>query len=295
MGCTRILRSFLLYSVVLSVATAAPQHVLAAQFTKLVVLGDSLSDTGNVYAVTAGTVPASPPYYAGRFSNGPVWVEYLADALDLEAINHAYGGAKTDHGNLFDGLGGMDFPGLADEIVTLLAQPGGTDPDGLYVVWAGANDFRAALARGTTPDMLAIIGNIVNAVGTLSFSGAQHIVVPNLPDLGLTPEGRASGIAPLLTLLSATFNTNLQAALAAHAPDAVVIDIFRLMDQTVNDPSEYGFTNVTTPCLTSAGVCAAPEEYLFWDHIHPTTHGHAVLADKFAKAINQAFVKQHRH
>ena len=290
---SRLFRSLLVCSVVLSI-TAVAQHASARQFTKLVVLGDSLSDTGNVYAATVGTVPASPPYYAGRFSNGPVWVEYLAEALDLEADNYAYGGAQTDHANLFDGLGGIDFPGLADEVVALMAQPGGLDPGAVYVVWAGANDFRAALSRGTAPDMLAMIGNIVNAVGTLYFAGAQHVVVPNLPDLGLTPEGRASGIGPLVTLLSETFNSNLQAALAAHAPDAIVMDIFRLMNQTVNDPSEYGFTNVTSPCLTKSGVCEAPGEYLFWDHVHPTTHGHAVLAENFAKAINQAFVKQHR-
>jgi len=290
---SRLFRSLLLCSIVLSLVSAV-QHASAGQFTKLVVFGDSLSDTGNVYAVTAGAVPPSPPYYAGRFSNGPVWAEYLAAALDLPAVNYAYGGAQTDRGNLFDGFAGIDFPGLADEVAGFTAQPGGADPDALYIVWAGANDFRAALARGTTPNILAIIGNILNAVGALCFAGAQHVVAPNLPELGLTPEGRASGVGPLATLLSETFNTYLEAALATHAPNTVRIDVFRLMNQTVNDPSEYGFTNVTSKCLTGAGVCAAPEEYLFWDHVHPTTHGHAVLADKFARAINQGFVKQHR-
>lgn len=272
----------------------APVSSSAGQFTKLVVFGDSLSDTGNVFAVTLGTVPPSPPYYAGRFSNGPVWVEYLAAALDLPVENFAYGGAQTDHGNLFDGLFAIDFPGLSDQIAFFTGQPGAVDPDAIYVVWAGANDFRAALSRGQTPDIMAVITNLLNAVGALYFAGAQHVVVPNLPDLGLTPEGLASGAGPLVTLLSEAFNTYLEATLAAHAPNAVRLDVFRLVNQTVNDPSEYGFTNVTTPCLTVVGVCAAPDAHLFWDHVHPTTHGHAVLADKFAKAINQALVRQHR-
>ncbi|HDV5785644.1 TPA: hypothetical protein RJD83_002616 [Legionella pneumophila] len=42
----------------------------------IVVFGDGLSDNGNLYAYTNHRRPASPAYYNGRFSNGPVWVEY---------------------------------------------------------------------------------------------------------------------------------------------------------------------------------------------------------------------------
>jgi outer membrane lipase/esterase len=291
---SRLLRSVQLCALVLTVLSAA-LPASARQLTKLVVFGDSLSDTGAVFAVTQGAVPPSPPYYAGRFSNGPVWAEYLGAALDLPVENYAYGGAQTDHGNLFDGLFGIDFPGLSDEIELYLGQPGRVDRHAIYVVWAGANDFRAALARGETPDIAGMVSNLLNAIGALYLAGARYVVVPNLPDLGLTPEGRASGAGPLVTLLSETFNTHLEEALAVHAPQAIRLDVFRLMHKTVDDPSDYGLTNVTAPCLTSAGVCAAPDEYLFWDHVHPTTHGHAILARKLAKAINQAVVRHHHY
>ena len=254
-------------------------------------LGDSLSDTGAVFAVTHGAVPASP-YYAGRFSNGPVWPEYLGSALSIPVQNFAYGGAQTSSANLFDGL---DFPGLSDEVALVTGQSAVLDPDAIYVVWAGANDFRAALAKGQTPDIAGMVNNILNAVGALYFAGAQHVVVPNLPDLGVTPEGRASGSGPIVTFLSETFNEHLEAALVANVPAAIRLDIFRLMQQTINDPSEYGFTNVTTPCLTPAGVCADASGYLFWDHVHPTTRGHALLAESFAKAINQAVLRRHNN
>ncbi|MGH7344279.1 MAG: SGNH/GDSL hydrolase family protein [Candidatus Rokuibacteriota bacterium] len=289
----RLFRSVQLCSIVLSVLLAA-LPASAGQFTKLVVFGDSLSDTGAVFTLTQGAVPQSPPYYAGRFSNGPVWADYLSWALDLPVENFAYGGAQTDQRNLFDGFMGIDFPGLSDEITLFTEQPGAIDPRAVYVVWAGANDFRAALSRHETPDIEAIVSNILNAIGALDHAGAKYVVVPNLPNLGLTPEGRASGSGPLVTFLSETFNAHLEQALAAQAPRAIRLDVFRLMNRTVNDPSEFGFTNVTTPCLTSAGVCAAPDQYLFWDHVHPTTHGHAVLAEKFAKAINQAVLRRHR-
>src|SRR4051812_8541313 len=97
---SRLLGSALLCSFVLWLASPT-FPASAGQFTKLVVLGDSLSDTGNLFAATGGAIPPSP-YYLGRFSNGPVWVEYLAEALDVPFEDYAYGGAKTDEGNLFD-------------------------------------------------------------------------------------------------------------------------------------------------------------------------------------------------
>ena len=294
MNRSRLLSSVQFCVLVLLVLSSA-LPAAAGQFARLVVFGDSLSDTGAVFAVTQGAVPPSPPYYAGRFSNGPVWPDYLGAALSLPVENFAYGGAQTDHANLFDGLFGIDFPGLSDEIALFTGRSAAADPDAIYVVWAGANDFRAALSKGQTPDMAAMITNILNAIDALYLAGARYVVVPNLPDLGLTPEGRASGAGPLITFLSATFNQHLEDALAARAPRAIRLDVFRLMTQVVNDPTEYGFTNVTTPCLTPAGVCGDPDGYLFWDHVHPTTHGHAVLADKLAKAINQAILRRHRH
>jgi phospholipase/lecithinase/hemolysin len=264
------------------------------RFGKLVVFGDSLSDTGNVFAMTAGTVPAPSRYYAGRFSNGPVWVEYLGDALDLPFENYAYGGALTDNANLFDGVGGLNFPGLRDEIHAYTQRPEGIDRRAIHVVWAGANDFRAALSKGQTPDIHAMIGNLLEAVDTLYAAGARYIVVSNLPDLGLTPEGLASGVGPFITLLSATFNEYLAAALAVHPAGVVQIDVFQQMHDTISHPEEYGFVNVSTPCLMAASVCAEPDTYLFWDHVHPTTRGHEVLAETFAKAIEQTLVKRDR-
>src|ERR1700720_1020420 len=45
-------------------------------FTALYAFGDSLSDTGRNPA-------PGPSYYNGRYSNGPLWVEYLSAQLGL--------------------------------------------------------------------------------------------------------------------------------------------------------------------------------------------------------------------
>lgn len=50
------------------------------EITGLNVFGDSLMDAGNLFNLTG--LPPSPPYDQ-KFSNGPIWVEQLADELNL--------------------------------------------------------------------------------------------------------------------------------------------------------------------------------------------------------------------
>jgi hypothetical protein len=56
------------------------------------------------------------------------------------------------------------------------------------------------------------------------------------------------------------------------------IDIFSAFHDVVADPGAFGFSNVTDPCFDGTTVSGDPDEYLFWDGVHPTTKGHRVLA-----------------
>src|SRR5687767_14594773 len=86
-------------------------------FERIIVLGDSLSDTGNFFELSGGFPP--PPYFEGRASNGRLWVEYLADGFGMSipaGDNFAVYGATTSSLNINDGMGGQDFPGLREEV-----------------------------------------------------------------------------------------------------------------------------------------------------------------------------------
>ncbi len=247
----------------------------ASSFSSVIVYGDSLSDNGNLYALI-GYPPA--PYYDGRFSNGPVAAEQLATNLGAPLYDFAVGGATSGVGNYIDGgtqtaVGSLGLPGMQTEVAesaALLASP--IVPSSLFLVWGGANDF----LTGGSPTVAA--ANVDAIVAELEGDGAENILVPGLPDLGLTPDFTGD---PLATAYTDAFNSALVAGLPG---DAIYFDTDNLLNEVVADPAAFGFSNVTTPCFNGTTVCDDPSQYLFWDGFHPTTAADTILADDFENA-----------
>lgn len=115
-------------------------------------------------------------------------------------------------------------------------------------------------------------------------AGAQHILVPGMPDLGLTPDYLAMGPAAAAeaTALSLYFNHELVTLL----PKGVVYyNTFGFMHAVEANPGLYGFDHLNTPCFNGTTVCSTPDTYLFWDGFHPTTYADSLLAAQFEKAV----------
>lgn len=289
---------------VLAAWTLVSAAAVAAPISSIVVFGDALSDTGNTFIATGGTAPA-PPYSNGRFSDGPVWVEALAQALNVPAgsvapylsggENYAFGGART-------GASTSPTPGV-------LAQLGGfwnvagtrlADPDALYIFAGGLGDMRDARSafQSTSPGDQAgreaaadaAVANLANAVSFLASRGATRVLILNLPDLGATPEAIGLGLAAASTDAALRFNANLSAVEASLEAqfaglDVILFDWFAVTeairgDATQNGGATYGITNVVAPCggfSGSAGAsCAAS---LYSDSLHPSAVAHAIYAN----------------
>ena len=265
--------------------------------SSLIVFGDSLSDMGNVEAATLGIVPGSS-YYSGRFSNGPVWVERLANNLGVGPLapstaggtNYAYGGAETGT----NGIGSVFIRDVDLQLADYLASRI-VDPNALYVVWAGANDLFDGETNVNVP-----IGNVVATLESLAARGARHFLVPNLPILGRIPNYNRDPVASVaFDALSHQYNGQFETAiesLADRQPQATFyrLDVGEAFASLVTDPAAWGLTNWFDPAApglnpgaifyNKSRIVAHPEQYLFWDKIHPTTVVHAILGD-YAKLL----------
>lgn len=272
----------------------------APPFNSLVVFGDSLSDVGDspsavtsLYKVLGGVCARPcPPYDDGRFSNGPVASEYLAEALFPGAVNtanfasYAVAGATTGNENSGNDIEPVfNLPGMQQEVNLYMSNSGSAaDPNALYLLWGGANDYDI---NDSPVQAASNIGGYLNILAT---AGATHFLVPNLPDLGLTPAAQMDGEVAEAHAFTETFNTALAGELGSvnAAFPAVTIyqfDTFSLLNDVVQNPAGYGFTNVTDACISSID-CADPDSrFLYWDDSHPTTEAHAILGAAFASAV----------
>jgi outer membrane lipase/esterase len=248
--------------------------------------GDSLSDTGNASIATGGAVPG-PNYAPGRFTDGPnttpattgpigLWVEQLASKLGAaDPQPFLNGGTNYAVASAMTGSNGLD--GITDQINYFTAQhPLGASSTALYTIWGGANDF---FFGNNTPGTAASVADSLYAnIQTLAGKGAKDFLWVNLPPLGLTPRGGSNG-STLEQEVSA-FNQEWAVDLAklqGQGVNVVGVDVFSLFLQVAQNPGAYGFTNITDPAQGLTGI--NPNNYLFWDMEHPTTAGHAAIAD----------------
>lgn len=190
-------------------------HVDGGAVSRIVVFGDSLSDAGLLrerLKVLPGTA-----YWGGRFSNGPVWADYLEALLDLPVQNHALGGAtvsprplgKSEHileqieqrGQSF--VSGSTHRQVEDYIQRFLAAENmHSTRETLFILWAGANDYISkAPFSGSIETLLDspkaeggyenVVSEVARALGLqvhkLYAAGARRFLLVNLPPLGRTP------------------------------------------------------------------------------------------------------------
>lgn len=253
----------------------------SASFDEIVIFGDSLSDNGNLVFIEDQPAPDPELYWQGRFSNGPVWVEYLAGAqhLNVPLTDRALGGAQSD---------GLVPPGVIQQVITYVTTNDAPSPNTLFIIWIGGNDYLNA-----DEDFQTVVSNINDAMDELAQFGALNLLILNLPDLGAIPDTLGSPEPPEPTAFSNDFNAGLANMLASFKTDYPEIqvfefDVFSFEMSVRNNLTAYGFVNMTEPSpnfeipnnFDGAG-------YVFWDERHPTTSMHSLIADEVLTLLNE--------
>jgi len=276
----------------LLLSTFIPLKAAAKNFDQLYVFGDSLSDTGNLYKLTKDQIPLTPPYFKGRFSNGPVWVETLGTKLKIPTAatkNFAVGGATTTKTNSLNQLLGVQLPSLPTQLNTFGSTVSKPSPNALYVLWVGANDYLILPKEKRTTNTQVVVNRISNSVNQLIAEGARTIVVVNLPDLGKLPQEKALATSSAVSGVTKRHNRNLNKALQTLAQQnrkvkIVPVDVNSLLNRVVANPKKYGFTNLSDSCLGNP-KCTNPNQYLYWDNIHPSARAHKLIGEYALKQV----------
>ena len=297
--------------IVAALALSFVAGAASAQFSNFYVFGDSLSD--------AGTFKPIVPPGAGLYTTnpGPMWTQFLASRYGLTSTPANQGGNDYAEGGARIALNPgvpSSFPPTANAtpVLTQIAHylaTGPADPNALYSVWAGGNDFFTQFglfASGaiTQTQLLGAIGlaatQLVGGVAQLQGAGAHNLMVFNLPDAGKTPDGIGTGQGAAIGQVVNVFNSTLNTGLNQIGGNVIRVNIYQLFNEVIADPTRYGFTNVTGRACTNdfggrpyALFCTpdtlvspdAPNTYLFADGNHPTTAGMKLIAQLAASMI----------
>jgi phospholipase/lecithinase/hemolysin len=354
-------RFFVLFAIMFSLFCSHSFAGEGTPFNKIVFLGDSLSDNGNLYNKDWGYLPKSPPYYEGRFTNGYVWSEYATkyfyDQNYISSENYAVGGETTVFHNPWSGF--LPWT-LGDSLTSYYAHSFWTDRSTtLFVIWIGANDY---LPGSTDVEGLttSVTDTIRDDIISLINSGANNFLIINLPNLSVIPYAAQKHMEENLRDLSLTHNAKLAEKVNIH-----LFDLNALFTDVLTHPDEYNkkynvhITNTTDACweggfslrnnqfgnavnenniaaafsqylqaqaklhptklgankIDTAGMahaivtnpqlmeayqttlraeegqkpCANPDNYLYWDHVHPTAIVHKLLFEEIKQFMFQHY------
>ncbi|CAK13399.1 esterase EstP [Pseudomonas entomophila] len=297
-----------------SQAIAAP-----SPYSSLIVFGDSLSDAGQFPDLTGGTAgmrftnrdangnyaPVSPMILGGRLglSDGSLGPSTsLTNQLRgiPDGNNWAVGGYTTQQ--ILDSITTTSKavipPGQPGSGTVLRQRPGylanglGADPNALYYLTGGGNDFLQGLV--TSPATAAAAGaRLAASAEALQQAGARYIMVWLLPDLGQTPSFSGTPQQGPLSQLSSVFNQSLVSQLAGIDAEIIPLNIPVLLQEALASPAQFGLATgqnlvgtcysggncVGNPVYGANGTTPDPTKLLFNDSVHPTIAGQQLIAD----------------
>ena len=268
-------------------ATASPPVNPPGRY---IVFGDSLVDAGNANIATGGAAaPAALGYFQGRFTNGPVWTDWLNKAATgrfttpflAGGDSYAVGGARGANDSFIPPFP-QPIPGLNSQLGIYAGASGGVvDPNAVYTLVFGNNDVNA-IQSGDTAGLTAqqfgalYASNMANAAVGLYLGGATKIILLGVPNPG-EPEG---------VTLQAQLDAALDAASAGVPGLSSVLyrfDLFDFFTRLRAHPTQFGLaanTDFFTPCLVARlpGPGIDCTGYFSFDGTHPTAPVHLALA-----------------
>jgi len=278
-------------------------------YSKLYVFGDSLVDSGNAFIATGGA-EASPVdgFYAGRFSNGYNFADYLSTSLVgtlatpalLGGTNFAVGGATT--APVPGTIPGLTSPSFVEQVGlygTLVGEP--IPSDALVLVTFSGNDVRSTINMGGMVTFTDAATSLTTGLNLLYASGARNFLITGSPDIGLLPRsvqdvgaipGRLDELTSRSQEISSLFAQTSAAFAGQTGANVEFFDLFGFEHAVRADPAAYGLPadlDLTTPCqVINGGIPQLSNctKSLYFDKVHPTTVVHQAIANALVAQLS---------
>ena len=282
-----------------------------SEFSKLVVFGDSLSDTGNIALIN---LPF--PYYQNRISNGPVGVDIVATSIGSTAAasRHLFGSNEGFNYSVSGGnVVGSDREDLNQQVSAFLNRVDQqADGDALYLIVMGGNDLRDIRsitdANVASQRIQAVVAQMEAQIERLINAGARSFLVTNVPNVGRIPEtlqreADDPGIAARVQSYVIEYNAALSQALIPFTQRSdisfVAFDFFQVLEDILNNFQDLGFTTGTEGCFSPDGfplnfdtppielecLILGFDSRVFFDNIHPSAATNAILGPQLVSAL----------
>ncbi len=293
------------------VPTQMPTNTPVPRITHIYAFGDGYTDNGNTIQIArkaveikemeASALEGLSPSWEGRNSNGPVAVEILAGRLNVGLTDFAVDGAMSSYRNEMDRISLYQNTGILGQIDKFIAGQDGkkADPASLFFIEIGGYDLAVHNSEGGALDDQSIndlaertVANIVTGITTLTGAGAKQFMVESALDLTI-PLLIGSDLSAPLKVYQKKMDSKLPVAMADLAQRLNIkislFDFTAINEQIRSHPGQYGFTNLTDPCVPfqTREICAKPDEYYYWDLIYPTRRVHQILGEAMADQLSK--------
>jgi phospholipase/lecithinase/hemolysin len=248
-----------------------PVPASAVTINDLFVFGDSYSDTGAFVPLTNGSTAVG--YLANNF-NITLTTSKNPDP-GTEGVNFAESGARIDVGPTPPRTQPRSLTQQVAEFQNYVASNSVTfnPATTLFFLSGGLNDHNLITSAQANAATMA-------QVATLYSLGARIFEVALLPSLVPAFSNSANNLNPGFRALVPQ--------LQAQFPDAV----FGLsnwgpdFDDILTNPSRYGITNTTDPCLVGMTACSDPDKHFYYFASHPSDVSHHIVGnDLFTEVL----------
>ncbi|KAB5593739.1 hypothetical protein CTheo_2819 [Ceratobasidium theobromae] len=257
------------------------------KYKTIVSFGDSYTAGG----VKDGSPLAPPviippsPKAGGRTTNGPVWIENIANDVGARFMDYAVGGAVTDKSLWLSKSSNWDF---VQEVDIFLSQNNSLNPlTTLYTVYFGINDVAASHKDGSAnlPRAAQVILDKITLLSSPPTNAQSFLVTDSY--------GYGTHEAPGEAFKKKVFNGIAELKVRNPHLRFGFVDFAYLWDAVCGPQPGYqsfGYTSIGSCTVNSSsveGACSDPDHTFYWIPNHPSKQTHRIMADYVEAAMGE--------